>query len=362
MLAAVGDAGLSIDSSHGGAHGADVVGRGAAASSDDLRAGSDGLTGEAGHVLRRAEIDVAAFDGAGHAGIGHGGDGEIGGGAHGFNRRENSGGSGGAVHADGSGAPLGEERGGLGWRGTVEAVAFVVDGDHDEDGKVRRSFFGGQEGFAGLIESRHGLDKEQFYAGICQGADLFGEGGAGFVEAGLAEGLEADAERADGASDVGGSGLLFFEVIDGLAGEADSSCVDFGDFGGKAVTSEAEAVSAEGVGFDDFRASLEVVLVDGEDQVGVGEVEFVVASVDEDAARVEDRTHGAIGKHRAGGEDIGKLTHSGFNAIAWSLECIGMQVERGGVRAKLRQRYAQSEERVALLYFESQKLCRNSPG
>ena len=69
-------AGLRVDGAHGRTHGADVVRRGAAAAADNLCAGRDGLAGEAGHVFRRAEIDVAALDGAGHAGIGHGGQGQ----------------------------------------------------------------------------------------------------------------------------------------------------------------------------------------------------------------------------------------------------------------------------------------------
>ena len=64
------------------------------------------------------------------------------------------------------------------------------------------------------------------------GIDLFGKGGAGFVEAGFAEGLKAHAERADGAGDPGFSSLLFPEVLDGLAGKTDAGGVDFRDLAG----------------------------------------------------------------------------------------------------------------------------------
>ncbi len=47
-----------------------------------------------------------------------------------------------------------------------------------------------------------------------------------------------------------------------------------------------------------------------ENQVRVGEVQFVVAAVDKDTAAIEHSTHGAIGKHGAAGEDVGELRHS----------------------------------------------------
>ncbi len=154
------DAALGIDGAHGRAHGANVVGRGSAAAADDLRAGGDGFAGEAGHVFRRAEVDVAALDGAGHAGIGHGGEGKRGGFAHGLNGGEHGGRAGGAVDADGACAPLGEQGGGLLGRGAVEAVAFVVDGDHDQHGQMGGHFARGDESFAGLVERGHGFDDE----------------------------------------------------------------------------------------------------------------------------------------------------------------------------------------------------------
>ena len=52
--------------------------------------------------------------------------------------------------------------------------------------------------------------------------NLLGKGRAGLVEAGLAQRLEANTERADRAGDPGLAGLLVFEVLDGLAGDADA--------------------------------------------------------------------------------------------------------------------------------------------
>ena len=319
------NAGLGIDGAHGGAHGAYVVGGGAAAAAHKLGSGGDGLAGKAGHVLRGAEIDIAAFDGAGHAGVGHGRQGQRGGLAHGFNGGKHGGWAGGAVDADGARTPLREARGRMLGRGAIEAVAFVVDRDHDQDGQVGSDFTGGGEGFAGFVERGHGFNDEQVRAGLSQGIDLFGKGGTGFVEAGFAEGLKAHAKRADGAGDPGFSCLLFPEVLDGLAGKTDAGGVDFRDLASQSMAGQAEAVGAKGVGFDNLRTGLQIFLVDGENQAGVGQVQLVVTAVDEDATGVEHGSHGAVGENRAAGKDVGELGHSD----AMLSQAAGLRQSRG---------------------------------
>ena len=80
---------------------------------------------------------------------------------------------------------------------------------------------------------------------------------------------------------------------------------------------QAESVGAEGVGLENLGAGLQILLVDGENQAGIGQVQFVVATVDEDPAGVEHRAHGAIGKHGTVREDVGKTGPS-------SLQCYRM--------------------------------------
>ncbi len=243
-----------------------MVGRGAAAAAHNLRAGGDGLARKAGHVFRRAEIDVAALNGARHAGVGHGGQRQCSGGAHGLNGGEHGGWAGGAVDADGACAPLGEQRRGLGRRGAVEAVAFVVDRDHHQHGQVRCDLLRGGQRLLGLIERGHGLNDEQVGARFFQGENLLGKSGSGFVQAGFAQRLKAHAKRANGAADPGFAGLLVFQVLYGLAREPHTGGVDLRHLGGKSVPRQAEAVGAEGVGFKHLGAGLQVFLVDGENQ------------------------------------------------------------------------------------------------
>jgi hypothetical protein len=50
--------------------------------------------------------------------------------------------------------------------------------------------------------------------------------------------------------------------------------------------------------------------MDRKDQPGIRQVQFVVTAIDKDTARVENGTHGAIGKYGTLSKDIGKLRHS----------------------------------------------------
>ena len=208
------------------------------------------------------------------------------------------------------GAPLGEQRRGLLRRRAVEAIAVVVDRDHDEHGQFGRGFLRRGQRLASFVQSRHGFDDEHVDAGGHQGADLFDECSAGLVEPGLAQRLEAHAQRSDRAGHPGFAGLLVLEMGHGLLRQLDAGGIDLGHLAGQSMARQAESIGAEGVGFENFRAGLQIVFVDGKNQVGVGKIQLVVAAVDEDAARVKHGAHGAVGKNRPAAEDVGKAWHS----------------------------------------------------
>ena len=245
-----------------------------------------------------------------HSRVGHCGEGQAGGGAHGLDRGENGGGAGGAVYANGACAPLGEQRGGMLRRGAIEAVAFVVDRNHDEHRKIGSSFTRGHESFARLVQRRHCLDDEQIRACFDQGMNLLREGGTCLFESGLAQGFEPHTQRTNRSADPGRSCLFFFQVGGGLFGQFDARGIDLSHFGAEAVAIEPKAVCTEGVGLKDFRARLEVLLVDGEDHARIGEIQLIEAPVDEDAAGIQHRAHSAISEDRPVGENVCKLRHS----------------------------------------------------
>ena len=88
------------------------------------------------------------------------------------------------------------------------------------DGQIGSDLARRLQRLVSLVQRGHGLNDEQVHAGIVQGANLLGKGGAGFVEAGLAQRLKPHAERTDGAGNPGLAGLLLLQVLDGLAGQA----------------------------------------------------------------------------------------------------------------------------------------------
>src|SRR5579863_2389129 len=88
---------------------------------------------------------------------------------------------------------------------------------------------------------------------------------------------------------------------------------------------QAEGVGPESVGFNDLRAGLQVVVVDGANQFGLGEIQFVVAAIDKNALRVKQRAHGAVAEHgrlfdsgtKISGHSIRIQDESGFVLCHW---------------------------------------------
>ena len=194
---------------------------------------------------------------------------------------------------------LGGEFGGR----AVEEVGVLVHGKHGDDGEIGGDGVGCLERLLRLIEGGDGFDDEEVDAAGDESANLIGEGVEGFAEGHFSHRLEMGAEGADGAGDPGAGGLLVLNLRGGLAGEGGAGAIDFENAILQAMAGEAKAICAKSVGFDDFRAGLEVFLVNGADEFRVREVEFVVAAVDEDSASVEGRAHGSVAQHGSASED-----------------------------------------------------------
>src|SRR5947209_4461319 len=76
--------------------------------------------------------------------------------------------------------------------------------------------------------------------------------------------------------------------------DADGGPVDLLDLVGVAVAGEPEPVRPEGVGLDDVGARGDVALVDGGDQLGVGQVDLGQRPVECASRGVQHRAHGAV--------------------------------------------------------------------
>ena len=82
--------------------------------------------------------------------------------------------------------------------------------------------------------------------------------------------------------------------------------------------SQADVVATKRVGFNDLCTSLQVFAVDTPNQVGLGEIQFVIAAVDEDALGIQQSTHGTItedGRFLQPGKEITRHTHENTAVI-----------------------------------------------
>ncbi len=149
-------------------------------------------------------------------------------------------------------------------RRSIEAVALIVHGDHHQHRQIGRRFQRGDQRFACFVERRHGFDRQACRRRFGQGADLFGKGRAGLVEASLAQRLKANAERSHRSGDPGFAGLLSRADVQlpGAPVRTPAALIS-ADFCAKSMPRQAEPVRAEGVGLDNLRACLQILLVDG---------------------------------------------------------------------------------------------------
>jgi len=60
------------------------------------------------------------------------------------------------------------------------------------------------------------------------------------------------------------------------------------------MPSQAEGVCPECIGFNNFRTRLKVFMVNSPDQLGLGNVQFVIAAVNEDPLAVEQGSHRSV--------------------------------------------------------------------
>jgi hypothetical protein len=75
------------------------------------------------------------------------------------------------------------------------------------------------------------------------------------------------------------------------------------------VARQRDPVRAEGVGLDDLGAGVHVVAVHGLDQLGLADVELVVAARVQHAALVEQRAHRAVEEKWTSREGFGEWLH-----------------------------------------------------
>ena len=76
--------------------------------------------------------------------------------------------------------------------------------------------------------------------------------------------------------------------------DAGTGSVDRVHLVGQAEAGQLQAVGAEGVGLDDLRAGAQVGLVDADHEVGIGQVQLLERTIEEDALGIQLGAHCAI--------------------------------------------------------------------
>ncbi len=239
-----------------------------------------------GHVLGRAQIDVAAFDLARLAGVGlrrelHRRDP-----CQALDRFEHRRRADAAVEPDDIGAPALELRNERLRCRAIAGVAILLGRHLSDDGQVADRAHGTDRG-ADLVDVAEGLEHDEVDSAVDQRARLLREKFLRLVHSGLAPWLDANAERADRTGD---PGLVFR----GIARDARALEIDRVYLLSEAEVTQLDAIGAEGVGLDHVRAVADVGLMDLGDEVGLGEVQLVEGAIEEDALGIEHRAHRAV--------------------------------------------------------------------
>ena len=149
-----------------------------------------------------------------------------------------------------------------------------------------------QNGLMQFFQVSEGFEDDEIDAAFDQGGNLLAEGVAGFLKGGFAQRLNADAQGPDRAA------YPNVKTLGGFARHVGSGEIDVADFVGDAVAAKAKGVCPESIGFDDLRAGLQIFVMDGANQIGLRQVQFVVTAVDEDALGVQQGAHGAVAQDR----------------------------------------------------------------
>ena len=242
--------------------------------------------------------------GARHAGVGHGDQGQVGDRSHALNGRQHRGRPYAAVATDGIRTPLGQS-GGSGLRGrAIQAVCILIDRHHHQNRQRGSRGFCRKNGLLRLVQGGNRLDQQQIHPTFRQAANLLRKSRMRLIQADLSQRFEPGAQGPDSARNPDLPALLVGSLVHCLARYFHPGPVDLDHLVRQAIALQAQGIGAKRIGLDDLRARLQVLLVDGSHHFRLGEIQLVVATVDEDAPGVQTGPHGAIAQHGSRSEDL----------------------------------------------------------
>ena len=171
---------------------------------------------------------------------------------------------------------------------SIQAIALLVDGDLGYHWQLRVHIASRQNGLVQLFQVSKGLQDNQVDAFFVQGCNLLVKGCPGFIARNLAQRLDAYSQGSNRAGDQG------VKTLCRLPGQPGAVAIDVSQLVQTSVLRQTKRIRAKGVGFNNVRPGMQVFLMDATDQVGLRDVEFVVAAVDENAFGIQQGAHGAI--------------------------------------------------------------------
>src|SRR5438876_4377694 len=132
-----------------------------------------------------------------------------------------------------------------------------------------------------FLDVAEGFEDQQVNPAFEQRCDLFAEGVFGFLEGSFSQRFNPDDQGPYRSSDPG------IEALCSFLSKPGSGEIDFPDFPSEPMPLEPIAVAAKGVGFNDLRAGLQVFMVNATYKIRLGEIQFVIATIDENALGVQ---------------------------------------------------------------------------
>ena len=120
------------------------------------------------------------------------------------------------------------------------------------------------------------LQEDQVHACLNQRADLDFEGGGGLFRRDASEGSQAHAQRPNRSRDIH---VFPKHGVDHAAGQLNAGAIDLGALVLHITFAQLEDVGTERIGFDDLRATLDIMAVDIRHRARIGQVEQIEAGV-----------------------------------------------------------------------------------
>lgn len=167
-----------------------------------------------------------------------------------------------------------------------------------------------------LLEIPEGFQDQDVNAALDQGRNLLPECVARLLKGSFAQRFDTNPKRSYGPC------YPSVKTLCGFLGEARAGDIDCLDLVGQTVALQTETVRPKRVGFDDLGARLQIFMVQTTNEVGLRNIQLVVATVDENAFAIQKRACGPIAKHGSGLQAFGEITrHTIENTVESGSRC-----------------------------------------